>query len=92
MTEQEIIDAGKRIEQFLADPAVVQAFERLEKQYFEDFKKALTADERVLLHAKAIVLDDVRRALRAVKDAGTRAKIEAERRERTTPQSRGRRH
>jgi hypothetical protein len=62
---------GQRVAQFLADPAVAEAFDRVERRAFNQFKSSLTADTRTEAWAKARVIDELKIELRAVVDSGT---------------------
>lgn len=85
MTEEEKIDAKDRVERFLADPAVQAAFEQVQKDLFEQWKKADTVEKREALHAQARASEEMSRALRVVIETGKRAQIESGRRGRSTP-------
>lgn len=80
--EQKRIDAGSRVAQFLADDAVRDALDRLNKRYYTAFKVAASRDERDAAWAQARVLDDFANELAAVIDAGKRANADRQRRAR----------
>lgn len=89
-SEYEQIQAGERIQAFLADPAVDGALEKLESRYVREWKASQNVDERNALHAKVCVLEDLKLELRAIVNTGTRAKVESERKARSTQQNRQR--
>ena len=74
--------AGARLDEFLKDEAVQQAFTLMKQQAYTDFVAAQDDEERRMAQAKAKVLDTLEAALRAVVDVGERARTERERRER----------
>jgi hypothetical protein len=80
-SNEEIKRHAQVIEQFLADPIVDGAISRLERRYYEEFKKSTTAEERVRSWAKANVWDDFVRELKQITDAGTIVKHMEERSE-----------
>lgn len=59
MTEQQQVEAGKRIEAFLADDAIKAALVDLEKRYVSEFKDSKTPAEREAIHAKMVALQDL---------------------------------
>jgi hypothetical protein len=61
---------GNRVAQYLSDPAVMAAFERLEHRYYARFKSAVTPDGRTEAWACARVMDDIRAEMRAIVDNG----------------------
>ena len=69
-TKDELIRRAERLKAFLADEVVVQAFDNLDKDYFEQWKAGATPAERELLWAKGRALDELRGAFRAIVDAG----------------------
>lgn len=75
MSEQEVIDAGRRVEQFLADPAITDALEGLERAYLEELITA-PSDQLHHVRTKVTVLRDFATSLRGVVDRGKRAGIE----------------
>lgn len=79
--EQELIDTGRRIEQFVKDPAVQAAIARMATQYFSDFKAAKTQDQMKIAHAQSSVLDDFINELQKDVDRGEVAKIQRTSRE-----------
>lgn len=83
-----IIDAGKRVERFLADDAVRGAIERLEQKYVADWKAALTTQERETLHAKVAVVGDLQLELRAIVGNGQHAQVTREREQRVRGRNR----
>jgi len=70
MVEQEEIDAGKRVKEFLADPAVQEVLKRIEKQYLGDFREADTDDKRRNVWASTKALQDFVAALGGTLDSG----------------------
>lgn len=93
MTEQEQIDAGKRVQSFLADDAVKGALVKLEKRYIADFKASKSPEEREAIHARVTALDDLFTSVLGIVDNGTlaqhaRAAREAEESRKRTPRSR----
>lgn len=57
-TKEERIAQAERIKQFVEDAVVNDIISKLERKYYEEFKKARSADERVTTWAKAVVLED----------------------------------
>jgi len=78
MTEEEQIGAAQRVVAFLNDAAVVAAFARLDKSYYDEFKK----EGGVTAWAKARALDDLRNELTAVVDNGVKVAADSTRRNR----------
>lgn len=78
------IRAGDKIAQFLKDAHVVEAFARLEKRFYDEFKAASSDDARRASWAKASVLDELQQELLAVVSSGERARIEKVRAERAS--------
>lgn len=64
------IDAGLRVAQFVSDPAVIAAFEKLDRAYWHGFKTSGTAEARDAFGQKARVLDDLQNELRTIVDNG----------------------
>lgn len=79
--EADTIEAGARVDLFLSDPAILGAFEKLDKQYYKEFKEALAMDDVALIKAKSTVLADLQTALRAVVSNGQHTAATRERRE-----------
>ena len=52
------------------------AFDTLETNLFEQWKRAAAVDERERLHAKVSVLEDFRGSLETIRNDGERAQIE----------------
>jgi len=69
-TEQEIIDTGRRVAQFIQDPAIQYVVAALATQYYADFKTAKTNEDRLLVQAKSTVLDDFLNGLQVQIDRG----------------------
>ena len=80
--EQELIDAGARIEAFVKDEAVQAAIAQMAAKNYTAFKEAKTPDELMKASAKAGVLDDFVHELQIVIDRGDAAKIQRRDRER----------
>lgn len=83
-TEQQTIDTGSRIAEFVKDPDIQAAVARVATRNFAGFKKAKTADELRLSAAKATVLDEFLSELQVDIDRGQVAqtlRAERERRE-----------
>jgi hypothetical protein len=83
--ELEVIAAGNRLEQFLTDPAVLEAIEKLDRKYYDAFKACVTADEVAVVKARSSVLVDVLNELRVAVSGGKHTSITRDRRERSTP-------
>lgn len=75
------IEAERRIESFLNDEYVGGALTRMERQYYEEFLAADTSELRVRAWAKARVLKDLEREMKAISDAGKGERILAVRQE-----------
>lgn len=71
--EQEIQE-GERVRQFLADPAVKGAFDRLEKRYVDEFRASETAEQREQVWAKMRAAADLRLELAITEDRGRLAR------------------
>lgn len=80
--EQEQIDSGERVKQFVNDPAVQSAIARMASQNYDDFKKAKSDDEMRMARARGEVLDGLIDELQVVIDKGDVAKINRNERER----------
>lgn len=81
--EQQEIDGGKRVEAFLADPAVIAALNKLKSEYFAEFMQADGVDATMLVKAKVKVLEDFEMELTRVVHAGNVATIKRDRREKS---------
>lgn len=79
--EQELIDTGRRVEQFVKDPAVQAAVARMATQYYSDFKAAKTQDAMNIAHSKSSVLDEFLNEMQKDIDRGEVAKIQRRSRE-----------
>jgi hypothetical protein len=79
---EDIEVTAARMEAFLKDEVVVEAFKALEQNAYRNFLTATDNDQRVMAQAQAKVLDTLQAALRAVVDAGERTRTDRERRER----------
>jgi hypothetical protein len=73
------IQAAMRVSNFLKDEAVSAAIGRLERRYFEEFKKAESSEARVRAWSKANLLDDFLNEMQIVIDTGELAVLEAAR-------------
>lgn len=82
MTEEETIRDGLRVKQFLEDDAVVAAFARLEARYYADYKAAKSDEQLKAIHARTVVLDDLKSELAVVVENGMKVKADHERRTR----------
>lgn len=78
MTEHEQIEAGRRVEQFLADDAVKGAISKLNDAYYLEFKSATDDADMQRAWAKARVMEDFALSLRSIMDNGTVAKARQE--------------
>lgn len=87
MIDQQQIEAGKRIEAFLADEVIKGLFLDLEKRYIGEFKTSTTSAERDAIHAKLSALQDLATGTRAIVDSGRLAqhKVEVQARQQRTP-------
>lgn len=82
-TPQERIEAGRRVAAFLAEPAIVAAFDTLKTNHYEEF---LAATERGAIdkaHSKAKVTSELLAELRAVVERGEFEANKIKRAERT---------
>jgi hypothetical protein len=70
MTADETLSRARRLDEFLRDEIVSSALSRMERQYYEEFKRAKGSDDRVIAYAKAHVLDQFLNELRTVASAG----------------------
>jgi hypothetical protein len=70
--EQQIAE-GARVRAFLADPAVQEAFQRLNDRCFEEFKSSTTPAQREAIHAKLQAVDSLKIELSATDGRGTMA-------------------
>ena len=77
--EQLITMTATKIKQFLADELVGGIMSKLERAYYEEFKKSKTSEERVRAWAKAAVLDDWENEMRVVTGLADKAKITLDR-------------
>jgi len=73
MTEQEEIDDYRRVEAFLADPAVKRAIATVNERIFAEFKGATTAVAMESAWAKSKALDLLADELMRTMDAGKMA-------------------
>jgi len=79
VSEDNEIDAGNRVAEFLKDPAVIAAFDKLDRAYWHGCKTAPTAEARTAFGEKARVLDDLQNELRSIVDNGRIATVKRER-------------
>lgn len=82
--EQEIQD-GQRVTQFLTDPAVQAALQRLKEKYQGEWMAGQTPSDRENAWAKARALDDFAIELSATQGRGERANANLKREQRTVP-------
>ena len=80
-TEQERIDAGLRVKNFVEDPIIQQVIARLASLNYSEFKKAKSESEIRSAHARGVVLDDFVNELQSVIDDGLAASIQRKERE-----------
>lgn len=80
--EENAIAQAATITSFLGNPVVASKLEELERTYYNDWKAADSVEARERAHAKASVLDDLRRSLTGVVQSGEQASTEKARRER----------
>lgn len=80
--EEQQIQAGNRVLQFLSDPVIAGAITNLEQKYYDEWRAGETVEQREAAHAKTRVLDDLKIELQSIVDSGVRANVEKERRER----------
>lgn len=73
MTEHEEAAAGVRVKALLEDVAVRDALGKLERQFYEDFKRAKSDEERRRAQAQAAVLEVFCEKLMAVVARGQAA-------------------
>jgi hypothetical protein len=78
--ENEVVAKAARLEQFLAEPAVLEAIERLDKKYYEAFKACVTAEEVAVVKARSSVLADVLNEFRVTVSGGKHTSITRDRR------------
>jgi hypothetical protein len=83
--EVEVIATGNRLEQFLTDPAVAEAIDKLDKKYYAAFKACVTADEVVVVKARSDALADLLNELRVSVSGGKHTSIQRDRRVASTP-------
>jgi hypothetical protein len=76
--EQRIRDA-QRIEQFLKDEVISAALTRMERRFYEEFVASTTSEERVRSWAKANVMKEWEREMKAALEDGKLATKELER-------------
>ena len=73
MSAEREVAAGKRIEEFLKDEAVIGAFAELDEKYARDWRDAQTAELREFLWYKQRVLAEVQQQLKVVVGRGAMA-------------------
>jgi len=83
MSEDQAIRDGEKVEQFLKDEAVINAFAKVEQQYVAEWKSSEDPEKREALWAKQRALSDVQAKLRASVGDGQIAKSRKEQRIRT---------
>lgn len=79
--EQERIEAGRRVAEFLDDPVIQAAIERVRQEYLALFVEAESDHELVVIQSAVRALHDIEQELRRVRASGERAEIERQRRE-----------
>jgi len=65
-TPEGILAAAQRIENFLNDDVIADVMQRLERKFYEEFIGADTSELRVRAWAKATVLREWEREMRAI--------------------------
>lgn len=72
LSPSETIARAARVQGFLADDAITAALGKLERKYYEDFKKADTDASRLRAQSRAVVLADFLNEMQIILDAGER--------------------
>ena len=70
MTPEQTVRAAQRVNEFLKDPAIGEAFARMERRFYEEFIAAESAEQRVRAWAKASMLKTFENEVRSILDAG----------------------
>ena len=70
MTREDAIKRAERLKTFLADDVVQEAFENLERAWYEQWKSSDTPEARERLFAKSCALDELRGSFTAIVDSG----------------------
>lgn len=70
ISPEERLRRASRIQEFLNDEIIDHVFRRLERKYYEEFKKSKSAEERARTQGKANVLDDLLLEMKIVLDDG----------------------
>lgn len=86
--QQTEADAGRRVAEFIADPAVRGAITALEAKALAEFKRAETDDARRMAQAYSRVVDDFAQLLRGVVDRGVLAERDVSARKQRETQER----
>lgn len=79
-TEQ-AIRAGQRIEAFVRDEAVQDAFKKAERTFYQAWVSALTVEMREKAHAQTLALNEIKRQLQKIVNEGKAAEIKLSRAE-----------
>jgi hypothetical protein len=90
LSRDDVIAIAARINSFVKDEIIVSVFANLDKEFYEDFTKSKTDDERRAAWACAKAMDRFKEALGALVEAGTMAQKEIEREDRAAAMSRTR--
>jgi len=78
-SKEQLIADGMRLDNFLHDEVIEGIMTKLERRYYEEFKKSKTSEERVRAWAKASVLDDLENEMRVVGGLAEQAKLTLDR-------------
>lgn len=81
-TPEQLIQDAHRIDLFLKDEAIIAAFSRMERAYYEEFANADSSEKRVTVWAKAKVLKDFEGQLKILVEPLEIEKIHAAKRTR----------
>lgn len=79
MSPEKTIEDARVVKNFLDNDVVKAALARVSVRYYEEFRRADSSEKRVTAWARANALEDVLTELQAVKDAGEREVLIAER-------------
>ncbi|HZR02343.1 MAG TPA: hypothetical protein VFA81_04120 [Burkholderiales bacterium] len=75
---QDEIDAGQRVKNFLADPAVEAALKAASERAYADFRGADTNEKRTAAWALSKAVDQLRTQLQGTIDTGVKAEHQLE--------------
>lgn len=81
LTEQEIIDAGKRIEAIVQDETFKGVVASYLTENMREFKAAKSTDEVLAVHARSVAMQEFLDELQGVIDHGDAARIQRKSRE-----------